>query len=94
MVTRKSLSIASAAAVLMLVGVTAGDAALDPNRTTRLTFNTPIGLPGVTLAAGTYTFELAAPDADLNIVRVMNRDRSVVYLTAFTRAGRPTGRAA
>ena len=92
MVTRKSLSITCAAAVLALVGVTAGDAAITANRTTRLTFNTPIGLPGVTLAAGTYTFELAAPGIEHNIVRVMSPDRSTVYLTAFTRqVTRPAG---
>ena len=46
----------------------------------------------MTLPAGTYTFELAAPDSDLDVVRVMNRDRSIVYLTTFTmQVTRPIG---
>ena len=37
----------------------AGDANL--NKTTYLTFNRPVGLPGVTLGSGTYVFELPEP---------------------------------
>jgi hypothetical protein len=59
-------------------------------RTNHITFNVPLGLPGVTLAPGTYIFELADPLMSTDIVRVFNRDRSIVYLTAFTaRAERP-----
>lgn len=53
-----------------------------PNRTTYLTFNGPVAIPGVTLPRGTYIFELAEPYS--SIVRVMSSDRSQVYLTAFT----------
>ena len=35
------------------------------------------------LPAGSYIFELADPAESRDIVRVMNRDRSVVYVTAF-----------
>ena len=50
-----------------------------------LTFSGPISLPGVTLAAGTYTFEV--PDAPFSpsLVRVRSRDGRQVYLTQFTR---------
>src|SRR5262245_26246532 len=50
-----------------------------------LTFSQPVRLPGVTLPAGTYTFELALPDSNRDLVRVSSRDRNHVYLTAFTR---------
>jgi hypothetical protein len=56
-----------------------------------LTFSAPFALPGVTLPAGTYTFELAIPGS-YDVVRVMSRDRGHVYLTAFTkRVDRPRG---
>ncbi len=92
MMTRKSLSITFAAALLALVGVTAGDAGVDSHRTTRLTFSVPIRLPGMTLAAGTYTIELGAPEMDRNVVRVLSRDRSRLYLTTLTQqVRRPIG---
>ena len=50
--------------------------------TTYLTFSGPVALPGVTLAAGTYTFDL--PAMDLSLVRVSSRDGSRVLFTAFT----------
>ena len=63
-----------------------------PARTTYLTFNVPIGLPGVTLPAGTYIFERAEPFGNPNVVRVLARDRSAVYLMALTRTiPRPHG---
>lgn len=57
-----------------------------------LTFNAPVGLPGVGLAPGTYIFELADPAVNLSIVRVSSRDRSMVYFMAFTElVPRPAG---
>ena len=57
---------------------------------TYLTFDGPVALPGVTLGAGRYTFEL--PSHDRSIVRVSSRDGSKVFLTAFTRiVERPRG---
>lgn len=56
-----------------------------------LTFSAPFALPGVTLPAGTYTFELVVPGS-YDVVRVMSRDHERVYLTAFTkRVERPRG---
>ena len=64
----------------------------NPHRTTFLSFNTPVALPGVTLPAGTYVFERVNPETSLNIVRVMSRDRSKTYLTRITIAAeRPRG---
>ena len=66
----------------------------DVSHTNYLTFSAPFALPGVTLPAGTYTFEMAVPGS-YDVVRVMSRDRAHVYLTAFTkRVERPRGLAA
>lgn len=77
--------------ILALVSLAASAGANDTwHRPTNITFSGPVRLPGVTLAAGTYVFELADPMRDPNLVRVWSRDRSVVYLTAFThRIDRP-----
>jgi hypothetical protein len=57
-------------------------------QTNHLTFSGPVGLPGVTLPRGTYTFELIPLHPD--IVRVLSRDGSRVYFTGFTmRVPRP-----
>jgi hypothetical protein len=55
-----------------------------PNRPHYITFSRAVALPGVELAAGTYIFELAAPETDQTVVRVSSRDRRHVYLQAFT----------
>jgi hypothetical protein len=72
---------------LALVGLAAaapGDAGVDSARTTQLTFSKPFSLPGVTLGAGTYIFERAAPQSAIEVVRVSSRDRRFVYYTGFT----------
>jgi len=57
--------------------------------TNYLTFNAPFALPGVLLPAGTYVFDVVATGSN-DVVRVTSRDRSRIYLTAFTvRVQRP-----
>ena len=69
----------------IFLAATASPGAFDAgNRTTYATFNQPVALPGVELGAGTYIFELAAPHTSSTVVRVSSRDRSKVYLMAFT----------
>jgi hypothetical protein len=81
--------LACGAATLGLVVATSGDAA-SIGRTNHLTFSGTVALPGVVLARGVYTFE-AMPDHPA-IVRVLSRDRSVLYFTGFTgRVTRPLG---
>jgi hypothetical protein len=61
------------------------------SRTNYLTFSAPFALPGVTLPAGSYTFESGIPGS-YDVVRVMSRDRGQLYFTAFTkRVERPRG---
>ena len=72
---------------LLLVGLVAaapGDANIDSERTTQLTFSRPFSLPGVTLGAGTYIFERAAPQSAIEVVRVSSQDRRNVYYMGFT----------
>jgi hypothetical protein len=57
--------------------------------TNYLTFSAPFALPGVSLPAGTYVFDVIATGSN-DVVRVTSRDGSRVYLTAFTvRVQRP-----
>jgi hypothetical protein len=63
-----------------------------PERTTYLTFSRSVRLPGVTLDAGTYVFELADPYNAAGVVRVLSRDRRTPYFMGFTNATeRPRG---
>jgi hypothetical protein len=78
--TRKPLTWATVAALACTLAATA-QAHIAERRTMYVTFSGPVALPGVTLAAGTYIFERAVSP---NLVRVSSRDRSTVFLTAFT----------
>ena len=71
-------SIAFGAAMLSL-SLAAPTHADEWNKLTYLTFSGPVQMPGVTLPAGTYRFELADPDSSRRVVRVSNRDGSQNY---------------
>ena len=81
---RVSAILLAVVAVAALAGAVAEGMPTTPNRTTYLTFSGPFRLPGVTLPAGTYIFERADSQSRIDLVRVLSRDRSKVYLTAFT----------
>jgi hypothetical protein len=91
MVTRKSALMVCGAVVLGLTLANLGRAASTAaSQTNHLTFSGPVGLPGVTLPRGTYTFEVIPLHPD--IVRVLSRDGSRMYFTGFTmRVVRPAG---
>jgi len=91
--TKHFAAIAFAAMTVVLVATVSAHAWVGTaGRTTYLTFSSPVALPGVELRAGTYIFELADPNMSNDVVRVWSRDRSKVYLTAFTRiVDRPDG---
>ena len=72
------------AVILGLLVAASGEAGGTTSRTTHLTFSGSVALPGMTLPAGTYTFELADPRENLDVVRVVSRDRSKVYYTGLT----------
>jgi hypothetical protein len=85
MVTRKLLYTASAMVMFALLATASTRAQwFDLRQTTYLTFSGPVRLPGVSLPAGTYTFELPVPDSSFQLVRVSSRDGRHVYFTGFT----------
>jgi hypothetical protein len=45
------------------------------NKRTYLTFSGPVSLPGITLPAGTYTFQIANPDTSSRVIQVMDKDQ-------------------
>ena len=84
MAIRRSVLIAYGVAVLGLTLAASGHAASTfASRTSHLTFSGPVGLPGVELARGTYTFLVI--EAHPDIVRVQSRDGSAIYFTGFTK---------
>jgi hypothetical protein len=92
MFSRKSLVLALALIVTGMATTAPIGASPQAKHTMYVTFNRPISLPGVTLRSGTYIFEAPNPDSDHDLVRVLSRDRSMVFLTAFTRTvDRPAG---
>lgn len=56
----------------------------DTNESTKITFSSPIQIPGQVLQAGTYIFQQADPKDDLNVVHIFNADRSALYATLET----------
>ena len=83
MFVRKVLHVVSGVLILGLLA-TASTGAINHRRTTYFTLSGAVQLPGVSLPAGTYIFETPSENT-LNLGRVTSRDRSRVYLTAFTR---------
>ena len=92
MMTRNLIYTVGAILILGVLATSSTGALMNPKRTTYLSFNKPVRLPGVSLAAGTYRFELPDPDHAWFVVRVSSGDGKRVYLTAFTRlVDRPAG---
>jgi hypothetical protein len=80
----KTLLIGASCAALLTCALPATARADAFNKETLVTFNAPVEMPGVVLPAGTYRFQLADPDGDRAVVRVMNPDGKVVYGTFLT----------
>lgn len=89
--SRKSRVTAGAVIVLGLATAASIGASVT-DHTMYLTFNRPVALPGVALGSGTYIFELPDSIGDHSVVRVLSRDRRIVYFTAFAyTVNRPAG---
>jgi len=90
MLTRRFVLAAGALVVVALIGAASTHAW--SIRVNHLTFSGAVALPGVTLAAGSYTFQAGPLDTDPNIVRVLTRDgRRVLYQGFTTPVSRPGG---
>lgn len=70
-------SLCCAAAMTLLIA--SGAHADEWNKKTYLTFSGPVQIPGATLPAGTYLFQLADPDNARHVVMVASKDGSHVY---------------
>jgi hypothetical protein len=70
-------SLCCVAAMTLLVA--SGAHADEWNKKTYLTFSGPVQIPGATLPAGTYLFQLADPDNSRHVVMVASQDGTHVY---------------
>ena len=86
MFSRKPLVLALALIAPSMATSTSIGASTQAKHTMYVTFNRPVSLPGVTLRSGTYIFEAPDANSDHDLVRVLSRDRSKVFLTSFTRS--------
>ena len=84
MLKRQVVMAGAAALALTVAAAAAGDAQPSMHRTMFLTFSQAVGLPGVTLAPGTYTFELAMPLVDQTAVVVRSGDGRRLHYLGFT----------
>ena len=92
MCSSKPLVTALAVVLLGVATAVSTGARANATHTMYVTFSGPVALPGVTLGTGTYIFEVPEATADHHLVRVSSKDRSIVYLTAFTfMVDRPAG---
>ena len=90
MTKSKSVRIGLAAAVVVLACAATSRAYMGHEN--RLTFSQPVALPGVTLPAGTYSFDIADSNSNLDIVVVRNMARTKTYFQGFTQVvARPNG---
>jgi len=86
----KTRTIVAAAGLILGIGAASVGANVLANRRTVLTFSAAVALPGTELPAGSYTFQLADPDASSDVIEVLNRDRTRVLFMGLTqRVPRP-----
>ena len=76
MFARKFVHTLCGVVLLGVLATTSTGAMWNVRRTTTFTFRSAVALPGVTLAPGSYMFEVLNPDSSADLVRVMNRDRN------------------
>lgn len=73
-------AICCAAAIAGMTLLVAPNARADEwNKKTYLTFSGPVQIPGTTLPAGTYLFQLADPDNARHVVEVASKDGTKIY---------------
>lgn len=73
------------ACVTILLAAAAASAQSNFNRTTYLTFSTPVELPGITLPAGTYMFRLSDSTSDRHVVQVRDKDGAKLHTTILAK---------
>ena len=79
-------------ALLLGLAVAATSNAWGVSHENYLTFNRMVSLPGVTLPAGSYVFDIANSTSTLDVVAVRTRDRRKQLFLGFTQTvERPSG---
>jgi hypothetical protein len=91
MFARKIVHTLCGVALLGVFATSAASAMFNPNRATYFTFSRSVQLPGVTLPAGTYVFEMSSAGSGTNVVLVRSRDRSTVHAFKLTQVIYRTG---
>ena len=86
---KRNWVLAGVAVALMTVGFSATTAWSNP-RVNHLTFNRAVALPGVTLPAGTYVFEVVGNSSD--VVRVSSKQGRHYFMGFTQRIERPAAR--
>jgi hypothetical protein len=86
MLVRKIVHTLCGVVLLGVLATSVTGASFNTSRTTHFTFSGAVQLPGVTLPAGTYTFEVVNTNSGSDIVSVRSRDRKKLYLLKFTQA--------
>jgi hypothetical protein len=76
----KTLSAALCAAVLVTASAAQAQGIV-PDRSTIVTIDAPVSLPGIVLPAGSYLFRLADTQASRNVVQIFDKDRSKIFAT-------------
>ena len=84
MFARKIVHTLCGVALLGVLATSSASATFNTNRATYFTFSRSVQLPGVTLPAGTYVFEIANAGTSANVVLVRSRDRSTVHAFKIT----------
>src|SRR5689334_1151777 len=69
---------AAGAALLLTSTIAAAQGQVVDSRLTNVTFSGPVSIPGYTLPAGTYHFQLADSQANRNIVQIFDKDNKLV----------------
>ena len=88
--TKRNWALTAVAVALMTVGLSTASAWSNP-RLNYLTFNGAVALPGVSLPAGTYVFEVVTANAAGPVVRVSSK-AGRHYFMGFTQVvERPRG---
>jgi hypothetical protein len=71
-------------AVALTLALSAGVRADENDRLTYMTFSGPVQVPGVTLAAGTYTFKIAEGASSRHVVQIFTKDDNKLITTVMT----------
>jgi hypothetical protein len=72
---------ATLGAAMLLTASAAQAQGIIPDRSTIVTIDAPVSLPGVVLPAGSYLFRLADTQASRNVVQIFDKDRTKIFAT-------------